>query len=190
MWKVSLSFLEIFAVVAVAVTVAVAVAVAVAVSRRNVVRASRSNPFISMGLSRVSEGPSTDDVIDVGCLMPYWACIQANQASERAQGNTRSSTSLRVSYPSSPRTVNGHVVESIIEWPSFSVFLFGLRSSRMYIRIHVQASRIHVHKWKLYPVARVIKVKNPTLLDSLRTHVEQYRCDDRNKLLCKIVIHE
>lgn len=50
-------------------------------SRRDVVRATRSNPFISMGLSRVSEGPSTDDVIDVGRLMPYWACIRAKRAS-------------------------------------------------------------------------------------------------------------
>jgi len=45
----------------------------------------RSNPFISMGLSRVSEGPSTDDVIDVGRLMPSWACIWVERASERTQ---------------------------------------------------------------------------------------------------------
>jgi len=50
---------------------------------RNVVCATSSNPFISMGLSRVSEGPSTDDVIDVGRLMPYRACIRAERASIR-----------------------------------------------------------------------------------------------------------
>lgn len=50
---------------------------------RNVVCGTSSNPFISMGLSRVSEGPSTDDVIDVGRLMPYRVCIRAERASVR-----------------------------------------------------------------------------------------------------------
>lgn len=132
--KASSSSLEMLAVAAVAVA---------SPPRLVVTSCARSNPFISMGLSRVSEGPSTDDVIDVGRLMPYWACIRAkrsDRASERKQGNTRSS--FRVSHPSrSPRTVNGHVVESIIEWPSFSasssVFAPRERTSAYMSGLHV-----------------------------------------------------
>lgn len=65
----------------------IAVSCPLGISLRDV--RARWNPFISMGLSRVSEAPSTDDVIDVGRLMPYWACIvHPSRASEPSAGNT------------------------------------------------------------------------------------------------------
>lgn len=127
-------------------------------SRRLVIKcATRSYPFISMGLSRVSEGPSTDDVIDVGRLMPYWACIWVKRPST---GRTLCSSLLASPLP--PRTVNGHVVESIIEWPSFaSSSVFGSSNERTF---HVR-SFMYIRINKRYTYTRVIKAKNSMLFD-------------------------